>query len=108
MLQIRANPLATPRARGTYQVRRSPRMEQPFLELLARRSLPKLAAAVRAAYPAIETRWIAAIRETLESTQGMTLGQLRDDLPQVMEQVAHSIESERPEAVRRLSSITEL
>ena len=81
-------------------------MAQPFLELLTRRAFPELAAAVRAGYPLIERRWVELVREALPQAEQLTFTQLRDDLPIVMEQVAHALESERPGAVAKLEQIS--
>ena len=79
---------------------------RPLLDLLARRAYPHIAAVLRQRAPQILQRWETIVREALPRADELTFVQLRDDMPEVLEQVAKSIESDRPHHTDRLHEIT--
>ena len=83
-------------------------MEHPSLELLTRRAYPELAAALRAVIEPVVSRWQHVVAEALPSADQLTLAQVRDDMPKVLEQCARALESDEPLATRKLHAITPL
>jgi signal transduction histidine kinase len=81
-------------------------MDNPFLDLLRHRSFPELARALRAVAPALTEQWADVIRQTLPTADELTFTQLRDDMPEVLEQMAHAIESKRPGPTDALVELT--
>src|SRR5213078_923164 len=81
-------------------------MEHPNLEMLATRPYPELAAALRARNEPICQRWERAVRQTLPQADALTLRQIRDDLPQVLDYAAKALESARPVSTQRLIDIS--
>ena len=81
-------------------------MDHPSLELLSGRAYPELARALRASIHAVTHRWVDVVTESLPSADQLTFGQVRDDMPHVLEQVAKALESDQPFATRKLERIT--
>ena len=81
-------------------------MEHPLLEVLIRRSYPELAGAIRARIPRIVERWAGLVRQSIPQADELTIAQLRDDLPLVLEQQAKSLEADRAEPTQKLMEIT--
>ena len=75
---------------------------RPIVELLATRSFPELAAALRACTSMALERWELSVREVLPVADGLTFEQLRDDMPEVLEQMAVSLESDRSAETQEL------
>ncbi len=61
------------------------------LDLLAHHPFPHLAAAVRARADFIIPEWEIAVRGTLPAADELTLQQLRNSLPSILEEVADGI-----------------
>jgi signal transduction histidine kinase len=70
--------------------------KRPIVELLTSNKNPDLAAALRARSPHIIVEWATMVREVLPSADRLTFEQLRDDLPEVLETAARSLETDRP------------
>ena len=68
--------------------------ERPIVDLVDARPFPELAAALRECAPEALRRWEAMVREVLPVADGLTFDQLRDDMPDVLEQMAASLESD--------------
>jgi signal transduction histidine kinase len=83
-------------------------MDHPSQQLLTGRAYPELARVLRASIEAITRRWEPVVRETLPSADELTFTQIRDDLPKVLEQAAHALESDEPYATRKLEDITQV
>jgi signal transduction histidine kinase len=83
-------------------------MEHPSTELLTGRAYPEAAAALRVAIDTIIRRWEQIVRQSLPSADQLTLTQVRDDMPKVLEQVAKALESDAPYATRKLAQVTPL
>ncbi len=81
-------------------------MTRPPLDLLASRSFPELAAAVRRAIENVAVRWVDVVREALPRADELTFGEVRDSLPQVLEQIAVALEAEQAPTIRFLGEIT--
>ena len=79
---------------------------RPLLDLLSHGAYPEVAAVVRARSGSILQRWEALVREALPRADELTFTQLRDDMPQVLEQIARSLESDRPHHTERLDEMT--
>jgi signal transduction histidine kinase len=63
-------------------------------DLLATRSFPDLAQAIRARQGRIMDRWENLVRRTLPRADALPVAQLRDHLPQILEQIATALETE--------------
>ena len=72
------------------------------LDLLAHHPFPNLAAAMRARADFIVPEWEIAVRSTLPAADELTLQQLRNSLPSILEEVAQALASGRPHATREL------
>lgn len=70
--------------------------KRPIVDLLTSSKFPEMAAALRARLPHVIVEWAAMVREFLPSADRLTFDQLRDDLPEVIETAAKSLESDRP------------
>jgi signal transduction histidine kinase len=77
-----------------------------FRAVLARQSCPEVAGALRAAAGGLIDRWQEAVRHALPTADVLTFGQLRDDLPAVLEQMARALESDQPGPTDRLTEIS--
>src|SRR4051794_22611981 len=77
-----------------------------FKDVLAHQSCPEVAAALRAAAGGLIDRWQEAVRHNLPTADALTFGQLRDDLPAVIEQMARALESDQPGPTDRLTQIS--
>jgi len=76
-----------------------------IVDLLTTRSFPGLAASLRARAREIVIQWEALIREPLPRAHHLTFEQLRDDIPDIIEQIARSLESNRRRTVEELLSL---
>jgi signal transduction histidine kinase len=83
-------------------------MEHPSLELLRGRAYPELGQALRAGLAAIVERWQHQVHESLPSADELTFAQIRDDMPKVLQQAAHALESDQPYATKKLEEVTPL
>lgn len=76
------------------------------MELLTGQAYPELAKALRVSIRTIIHRWVELVRASLPSADQLTFVQVRDDMPDVLEQVARALESDRPFAARKLERVT--
>jgi signal transduction histidine kinase len=72
------------------------------LDLLAHHPFPHLAAAIRARADFIIPEWEIAVRSTLPTADELTLQQLRNSLPSILEEMAEALASGKPHATREL------
>ncbi len=77
-------------------------MVNPPLDLLENRPFKELAAALRRRIVKSLARWQDAVRHALPCAEELTLSQLRDDLPSVLEQMATVLESDSPAPTQEL------
>ncbi|MBA4142773.1 MAG: sensor histidine kinase [Nitrosospira sp.] len=76
--------------------------EDLTLNLLAHQAFPRLAAAVRARAASIIPKWEIAVRNTLPAADELTLLQLRNSLPLVLDEIADALASDKPHATYAL------
>jgi len=76
------------------------------LKLLRNQSFPELAVAVRDSAEAVLGRWIAVVRETMPTADELTLNQLRDDLPYILNGIAHTMEAKGEGATEDLKAVS--
>lgn len=72
------------------------------LDLLAYHSFPHLAAALRARSDTIIEAWENAVRQTLPAADELTLQQLRNSLPSVLQEMADAFASDKPRDTQEL------
>lgn len=77
-------------------------VDDQTLDLLAHKRFPHLAAAVRARAGEIVRRWEDAVRETLPAADELTLAELRNSLPLILDEIADALASDKPAATERL------
>jgi signal transduction histidine kinase len=70
---------------------RSGAASDPTVDLLATRPFPKIAAALRARKGSVLRRWESAVRKLLPHADALTLNQLRDHLPQILDQTVEAL-----------------
>lgn len=76
--------------------------EDLTLDLLAHHPFPQLAAALRARLDFIIPEWEIAVRSTLPAADELTLQQLRNSLPSILEEIAAALASGKPQATLEL------
>jgi signal transduction histidine kinase len=76
--------------------------EDLTLDLLAHHPFPQLAAALRARAGFIIPEWEIAVRGTLPAADELTLQQLRNSLPSILEEIAAALASGKPRATLEL------
>ena len=65
--------------------------DDPTVDLLATRPFPRIAAALRARKGTVLRRWENAIKKLLPHADALTLHQLRDHLPQILDQTVDTL-----------------
>jgi signal transduction histidine kinase len=78
---------------------------EPTKDLLARRAMPQLAAAVRERCGRIIELWTAAVERYVPDADPLTVKQVRNSIPTVLEKVAQALESDRPEDTTVLEEV---
>ena len=86
-------------------------MKDLILQFFQARSFPELAAAVRSRASVALTRWENAVKEILPSADELTHAQLRNSLPETLDNLALALESTCPfrfsrSAVARVSRVS--
>jgi len=84
----------------------SSRATNPTLDLLRNQAFPELAAALRSRSATILERWQAAVRELLPTAEELTLAQLRNSIPLVIDQIIEALEADEPDPTDRLLEIS--
>jgi signal transduction histidine kinase len=77
-------------------------MKDLILHFFQAKSFPELAAAVRARGPSVLARWEAAVKEILPTADELTQSQLRNSLPDTLENLAKALESNQANPTRTL------
>lgn len=76
--------------------------EDQTLDLLAYHAFPMLGSALRVRSSNILAKWEAAVTQTLPSADDLTLKQLRNSVPMILEEIADALSSADPGATREL------
>lgn len=79
--------------------------KRPIVELLTSSKFPEIAAALRTRLQFIISEWAELVRAALPVADRLTFDQLRDDLPEVLETVSKSLESDRPSFTEALLNL---
>jgi signal transduction histidine kinase len=77
-------------------------MKDLILQFFQAKSFPELAEAVRARAAVTLTRWEAAVKEILPSADELTQAQIRNSLPEILENLASALESNEASLTRAL------
>ena len=77
----------------------------PTTDLLALRAMPELAAALRSRADRIVDLWTAAVEKHIPDADPLTLKQVRNSIPTVVEKIAVALESDRPEGLMVLEEV---
>ena len=77
-------------------------VDDQTLDLLAHHAFPRLAAALSARISSIIHAWEEAVRQTLPNGDELTLKQLRNSVPIILQEMADALASETPLATREL------
>ena len=78
----------------------------PTVDLLATRPFPRIAAALRARKARVLRRWENAVRRLLPHADSLTLNQLRDHLPQILDQTVDALASSHASPLNELVEMT--
>jgi signal transduction histidine kinase len=85
----------------------NPALPNPPLDVLRNQPFPELAAALRVRSPRILERWESAVRDLLPSAEELTLGQLRNSLPLIIDQMIEALEAAEPGPTDRLMEVSQ-
>src|SRR5262245_23220556 len=77
-------------------------MENPKLEILKYRALPEIAAALRKYRKSIIDAWGKKVVDVLPHADELTLAQLRNGLPALIDQIATALAAEEPAPTNEL------
>jgi signal transduction histidine kinase len=77
-------------------------MKDLILQFFQAKAFPELAAAVRARAGSVLARWEGAVKEILPTADELTHGQLRNSLPDTLENLACALESSKASPTRTL------
>lgn len=78
----------------------------PTVDLLATRPFPRIAAALRARKGTVLRRWENAVKKVLPHADSLTLNQLRDHLPQILDQTVDTLAACHASPLMELVEIT--
>jgi len=78
-------------------------MTTPAMNLLIGRAFPELSQAVRASASNAVAAWEHAVRDSMAVASKLTMKQLRDDLPKIIQWVGDALESDQPYATIALA-----
>src|SRR5207302_182175 len=73
--------------------------------LLDFRPIPQVAAALRARSARIIELWNQAVKRELPDAHPLTTQQVRNSIPNVLEKIAHVLESDSPESIEVLAEV---
>src|ERR1043165_214235 len=80
-------------------------MKNRTMDLMKFQAFPDLAAAVRVRCEPIIRRWQEAVEQTLPQANTLTLSEIRDSLPETLEQMALALEADDPKPNKDLMDI---
>ena len=69
------------------------------------RSFPEVAKALRNCSARVVDRWQAAVKQILPAAEHLTLAQLRDHIPLIVDQIIEILESDQPDSEARMEQI---
>ena len=78
----------------------------PTVDLLATRPFPRIAGALRARKGRVLRRWENAVKKLLPHADSLTLGQLRDHLPQILDQTVDALGATHASPLSELVEMT--
>jgi signal transduction histidine kinase len=78
---------------------------EPTNDLLAHRPMPRVAAALRQRCGRVIDLWTAAVEKYIPDADPLTVKQVRNSIPTVLEKVAQALESDRPEDTTVLEEV---
>jgi signal transduction histidine kinase len=78
----------------------------PASDLLSITAMPEVAAALRARATEIVRRWDAAVNHHLPDADPLTIKQVRDSIPAVLEKIAAALESDTADATAVLADVS--
>jgi signal transduction histidine kinase len=81
-------------------------MKNPPLDELKFQALPEVAAALRAAHEAVLDRWHASVVQVLPSADELTMKQLRNSVPELLEKIATALEADYPAPTQELIALS--
>jgi hypothetical protein len=81
-------------------------MQHPSLDVLKYRAMPEVAVALRAAEDEILAQWRAKVLETLPTADELTMQQLEDHLPMLVDKIAAALEASEPQPTNELVAIS--
>jgi signal transduction histidine kinase len=81
-------------------------MDERQNELLFTEAMPALAGALRGRREKVLARWNELVRETLPEADELTMTQVRNSIPRVLDQMAAALEVAHPEPTRVLLEVT--
>jgi signal transduction histidine kinase len=84
-----------------------PPSPNPSLDVLKNQAFPELAGALRARSREILERWEHAVRDLLPHAEELTLAQLRNNIPLIIDQMIEALEADDPAPTDRLLEISE-
>jgi signal transduction histidine kinase len=84
-----------------------PPSPNPSLDVLKNQAFPELATALRSRSREILERWEHAVRDLLPSAEELTLAQLRNNIPLIIDQMIEALEADDPAPTDRLLEISE-
>jgi signal transduction histidine kinase len=81
-------------------------MNEPFVDLLASEAMPALADALRARRERVVQRWNDLVRATLPEADELTVAQVRNSIPRVLDQIADALASDEEAPTRLLLDVS--
>jgi signal transduction histidine kinase len=81
-------------------------MQHPSLDVLKYRAMPEVASALRAAEDTILEQWRGKVLEVLPAADELTMQQLEDHLPMLIEKIASALEASEPQPTNELVAVS--
>src|SRR4051812_24429206 len=81
-------------------------MQHPSLDVLKYRAMPEVAAALREAEEEILAQWKRKVIETLPAADELTMQQLEDHLPLLIDKLAAALESNESQQTHELVAVS--
>src|SRR5690348_15605937 len=81
-------------------------MQHPSLDVLKYRAMPEVASALRAVEEEVLAHWRANVLQTLPAADELTMQQLEDHLPMLIDKIAAALEASEPHPTNELIAIS--